>query len=401
MWTRRAAALLIGLGAIVLLASGCDGPTAPPQDGSGEQLPGGDDEGDSDDGDDGAGEEGGGDGTEDPVPPVIEIVADSDLIYEHGEPVELLIERDAVGDLLEIAIAFDGTATAGTDYLAAGVGEGLVKINADEMSASITITPIDDEECESSEELVVSLGAGEGYELGDWSASTLTIKDNDAPLHDPVSLSLGFDTTVIGYSSGAFAGAGFANEPADGQLDADGWQVSGVSDGEKPVGAQALSGDFARGTSAGGESTGGIYAFEVAPADWALGAQPTSSDFSPGVIAAVLTNTTGGPVDTVCAQYQLWWFNDAGRSSSVELVLSTDGEEWFTVESTQTTTPEAADPEPYWQSAEVGAEVRLTVLFESGLLADGRSILIGIRVDDVAGSGGRDEIAINDLSVTI
>src|SRR5690349_7327122 len=61
-----------------------------------------------------------------------------------------------------------------------------------------------------------------------------------------------------------FVGAGFAASPGAGQLDADDWRVAGTSEVAAPVfGTTYDTGDLARGASAGGETTGGVYGFDV------------------------------------------------------------------------------------------------------------------------------------------
>src|SRR5215510_3505689 len=91
-------------------------------------------------------------------------------------------------------------------------------------------------------------------------------------------LSITGDVTIESFSG--YTGAGFAPSPAGGQLDSDEVRVTGLSDGSGicASGATCTTGDFARGSSAGNESTGGIYAFTVSSGAPALGFHPASGD---------------------------------------------------------------------------------------------------------------------------
>ena len=101
-----------------------------------------------------------------------------------------------------------------------------------------------------------------------------------------------FDNTVTGVNNGQFNGSGFSNVPSAGQIDTDAIIVTGMSDGDLSFGAVNTSGDFARGTSTGGVTTGGVYGFEVTSNNHALGVQPGGSDFTPGDIILRLQNST-------------------------------------------------------------------------------------------------------------
>jgi len=194
---------------------------------------------------------------------------------------------------------------------------------------------------------------------------------------------------------------GFASPPnSPEQLDSEAFLVRGLSDGDLGFGDTEDSGDFARGASAGGESTGGIYAFEVASGDFAWGVQPTGSDFTPGSFVARYLNDTGTPIDDVAVAYDIEVFNNEDRSSDVSLaykVASSDAYDasGFTgISAFDYTTPEAADTNPTWQTV-----LRSSTLSEIDL-QNGEYLLLRIEADDAGGSGSRDEIALNNLSLT-
>jgi hypothetical protein len=71
-----------------------------------------------------------------------------------------------------------GSATAGADYMALG---NSVIIPAGAMSATKTVTPIDDPDCEGTETVVLNLRANAAYALGASRRATVVIADNDPP----------------------------------------------------------------------------------------------------------------------------------------------------------------------------------------------------------------------------
>jgi len=87
-----------------------------------------------------------------------------------------------------------------------------------------------------------------------------------------------FDSNVSGVNNGQYDGSGFDPSPSVGDLDSDAWATSGMSDGTLNFGGTITSGDHARGTSTGGEITGGFYAFNIGGGDYTFGIQPGGSD---------------------------------------------------------------------------------------------------------------------------
>ena len=122
----------------------------------------------------------------------------------------------------------------------------------------------------------------------------------------------------------AFTGAGFASSPSVGQLDSDDWIVTGMSDGDLAFGGNGVSGDFARGSSAGGVTTGGIYAFDTGGGNTILGVQPGGSDFTPGTFVYRWTNNTATTVTALDIEYVIWSYNDQGRSTSLNFAYAAD-----------------------------------------------------------------------------
>ncbi len=205
-----------------------------------------------------------------------------------------------------------------------------------------------------------------------------------------------FETTISGVNEGTFDGSGFDSLPATGQLDANGWAAYGFDDGDKPFGDTATIGDFARGTSPGGESTGGIYAFEVEAGNFALGVQPGGSDFTPGWFGLKIQNNTGQLINYVDLSYNVWVYNDQDRNQLFNGEFSTDGINWVPLAEFEFTTPQTADATPAWNKTTLSFSDLIG--FE---LADGEFIYLRWFSDDVAGSGSRDEIVIDSITVNM
>jgi hypothetical protein len=188
--------------------------------------------------------------------------------------------------------------------------------------------------------------------------------------------------------------------PSEGQLDSDEFIVTGLNDRDLSFGDVATSGDFARGTSEGGESTGGIYAFEPSTGDFSLGVQPSGSDFTPGTVVVQYRNDTDGTVTAVDLAYEIEVFNDEGRANSLNAAYATgtcgskpSTGDFSDLTSLDYTTPEAADDSPSWTTT-----MRSTTT--SVNLPVGTCLFLQFTSDDVSGSGPRDEIALDELSVT-
>ncbi|MEA3448728.1 MAG: choice-of-anchor J domain-containing protein, partial [Bacteroidota bacterium] len=205
-----------------------------------------------------------------------------------------------------------------------------------------------------------------------------------------------FETTVSGINEGIFDGSGFATTPATGQLDADGWAVYGMSDGDKDFGVENTTGDLARGASTGGEATGGVYAFEVETGNHALGVQPSGTDFSPGYIGMIIKNNTGDSVNAVSLSYDLWVLNNEARASSFNGEFSLDGITWGPIDEFAFTTTETADGSPAWNKTTMSiTDQDMGFTFYSG-----DSIFLRWDSDDVSGSGSRDEIAVDNITAS-
>ena len=142
-----------------------------------------------------------------------------------------------------------------------------------------------------------------------------------AQLYEMTELGVAVNVEFDGYE-----GAGFDNPPAAGQLHSGNWASTGLSDGDMVFGGTHTMGDFAKGTTDGGISSGGFYAFvDSASSERMFWIQPTGSDFTPGDLTFRIQNKTGDEVTSFDIYYDLFVLNDGPRSNSFNFSYSVDG----------------------------------------------------------------------------
>jgi hypothetical protein len=205
----------------------------------------------------------------------------------------------------------------------------------------------------------------------------------------------GSTSTVFETGFTGFAGTGFTPSPTAGQLDSDTWIIRGMSDSTAPAfGATLTTADFNQGSSSGGVSNAGIYAFTVATGNTALGVQPTSADFTPGDIVLRIQNTTGSPISNLTVSYKIYVLNNDGRANSFNFSHSADDTTYTGVADLDYTSQAAASATPTWVA--VTRSATLTGLS----IANNSFYYLRWTSDDVSGTGNRDEFALDDVSVT-
>ncbi|MBK6730292.1 MAG: T9SS type A sorting domain-containing protein [Bacteroidetes bacterium] len=188
-----------------------------------------------------------------------------------------------------------------------------------------------------------------------------------------------------------FAGEGFDAAGSDGSLDADTWAITGFSDGDKDFGEEATTGDFARGSTMGGETTGGIYGVDVF-GNQGIMVQPGEPDFTPGSLRLKIWNNTGSAIGQLDIQYTVYVYNDQGRSSSLNFAHSIDTSSYTDEPTLDYTSGEAPAIFP---------ETETKTISITGLnIPAGDFYYLKWEGDDVAGSGSRDEFALDDISIT-
>ncbi len=204
-----------------------------------------------------------------------------------------------------------------------------------------------------------------------------------------------FDATVTGVNSGSFNGSGFTLPLGPGQLNANAWAVYGTSEGDKDFEEIATSGVFARGVSDGGVTNPGIYAFNVEPGNRALGIQADDDSFTPGGIALKFTNNTGINTVGISIAYDVWVRNDQNSSIAVKGQFSINPQwGWVDIGELYVATPAVADPTPEW--------VKTTVIVTRNLnFNNGSTMFFRWYLEDVSGTGDRDEIAIDNFSIVL
>ncbi|WP_430815360.1 T9SS type A sorting domain-containing protein [Carboxylicivirga sp. RSCT41] len=203
-----------------------------------------------------------------------------------------------------------------------------------------------------------------------------------------------FDQTTDGINNGAFSGSGFSPSPEPGQLNSKGIIVRGTSEGDLDFGDSNNKKDFARGLSTGNKTTGGIYAFEIADTDVAIGVQPTREDMSPGDIIIKLTNNTGFDTKTIEISYDIYELNNEDRSSSIILSTSFDQTNFSHHSSLDYFTTKLRSDNPQWIKQNQSFNQDIT-------LSNNSEYYLKFTFDDNGGSGSRDEIAIDNISICL
>jgi hypothetical protein len=195
-----------------------------------------------------------------------------------------------------------------------------------------------------------------------------------------------------------FLGSGFVSSPMPGQLDSDHWRITGLSDGAGVFGGSHSTGDFARGKSPGGVTSGGVHGFDVESGDGvnlALGFQPITSDLTPGEVTLRIINGTGQTADRLDLAYRLYVRNDENRSSSFRFAYSLDDVSYHSLTDLDAVSEALADLTPAWI-----AIPRMATLQGLSLPA-GAPLFLQWQLDDRSGTGGRDEWALDDIDVRL
>lgn len=165
-----------------------------------------------------------------------------------------------------------------------------------------------------------------------------------------------------------------------------GWDVS--SDGSAIMGAGA---GF-RGVSTGAVTAAGCYAWALGDGNFGLGCQPTADAFTPGFFIVAVSNSTGMAVGELSISYDVVCRNDQDRSSCLELELSLDGVTFDRVQQLTFVSTQPRDTNAVWQTS-----VRSCRMVLAKALVPGGCLWLRWFGNDVAGSGSRDEVGIDNL----
>ena len=189
----------------------------------------------------------------------------------------------------------------------------------------------------------------------------------------------------------SFDGSGFDSPPGAGELSSDAWAITGFSDGDLAFGGTETSGDYARGTTSGYVSAGGVYKLDDGPGFQGMFIQSGGSDFTPGTLTLKICNQSGGPVINPDVLYTIFYNNNEDRANSMNFSYSTDDVSYTSVAALDFTSPEQgeeANTKKVSQSTILPITVNNTDCF-----------YLRWSSDDVSGSGGRDEIGIGEIQV--
>ena len=203
-------------------------------------------------------------------------------------------------------------------------------------------------------------------------------------------------TPIYSENFTGFTGSGFTANPGAGQLDSDFFRVTGLSDGKGTFGGDHTAGDFARGSSDGGVSTGGIYVFDVsngaAVSDTALGVQQTGLDLTPGDISLRLMNQSSSVINLLEIQFDIYELNNEGRSSSLSFEYAVGDESSYNPLLFFTSSGAENSSASWLKTVQ---SVSLTSLNWAPMEA----LFLRWSLDDAGGSGSRDELAIDNIYV--
>ena len=207
---------------------------------------------------------------------------------------------------------------------------------------------------------------------------------------------INFDGSLSGVNFGAFQGNGFEATPSTfGTLDADAWQVLGLSDGSVNFGVDNFSNDATRGPSNGGVVTGGIYGFATGSITGrALGFEPSGSDLTPGSITLRITNNTGAAIPQLQVQYEIHVRNDFPRSNYVNFAHSPDNASYWSEPSLDYASPLAATPGGFVLAASQ------SITLGCVNIPAGSDYFLRWELGDNGGSSNRDEFAIDNIQIT-
>ncbi len=208
-----------------------------------------------------------------------------------------------------------------------------------------------------------------------------------------VSLTAVGTPTTIDFTG--FQGAGFETAPVAGQLSSNNWAFTGFSDGDMAFGgSSAAIGDLMKGVTTGGITSGGLYAYDDG-SDQSMYIQSTGGDFTPGTITLRMQNNTGTTMNQLDLAYDIVVLNDATRAISFNLSFSEDDATYTNMASLDYTTTEPADATPAYTQVPMAGTI-------NGInVADGGFFYVRWTLDDAGGSGSRDEIGLDNISLTV
>ena len=207
-------------------------------------------------------------------------------------------------------------------------------------------------------------------------------------------------TSIGSTPATAYAAAGFsANPTTAGRLNSNAWALTGWTDGSVTFGGSNTTGDYIRGATAVAVTSGGMYAYTGAPgsaANPAMMIQPGGGDFAPGTLTLRIVNNGTTAINSFTISYDLYVRNDQARSSSFNFSYSLDNSSYTAVSSLDYTSGAALDALGW---VKVGTSPSRSTVVNSLNIAPGAFFYIRWSSNDVAGSGSRDELGLDDIAI--
>ena len=233
-----------------------------------------------------------------------------------------------------------------------------------------------------------------------------------------VDYTIDFNSTVSGVNEDHFRGLGLQPSPTAGQLDSDAWEIIGFTYGSNPVvqdpcyygDTKTAAGDFTREESSGGVGSGGLYAFYggsigSSAIDRSLGFQPSQNNLEPGSIELRCLNNTTENIHTVDLSYEIHVRDDQNRSNYLNALLVVDNMRTYT--SLSATNGEIAESALEYSSQVNGTpsivftQTNMNHSFSGVIIEPGEYFYIKWETGEIAGSGERDEFAIDDIVISV
>lgn len=234
-----------------------------------------------------------------------------------------------------------------------------------------------------------------------YGSSALT--GNRLTLNAPVGLqvaalntryTIDFDTTVEGVNNDTYNGGSFNTAPEQGELNSNAWAVTGMPDGAVAFGGASPdeSDYYENGTADGGVIDGGLYAFEVAPNNYALGFQAVAGTFSPGTITLRFQNQTSSAVTSLNIGYKVYVYNDEAGANSFNFSHSANNTTYTAATVLNQSTTATADALPGWK-------MYYKVVTLTGLNIAANSYYYIRWTGDAVSGTAYDEIALDDITI--
>ncbi len=210
-------------------------------------------------------------------------------------------------------------------------------------------------------------------------------------------MTLIFTETFDNYTGSGLAPAASQTTQSTGTLNSNVWLITGMSDAQPGYGGTAGTGDYGRGNITTNPTTGGVYAATVGSGK-GMAFQSTGTDFTEGANSYVtlrLANTTGAAWTGITVNFDWIYRNNEARSNTMNFSWSTDGTTFTTISAVQLVTALTADSTTF--SSVTNSALALT----GASVANNGFLYLRWAHTASSGSGSRDEVGIDNVSVNV